>query len=62
MTAFLKSPLALTAVVLMGGAAFAGIMMTAYSGDEGASVPIVKAELGEYKVKPTEEGGMSATI
>ena len=59
MTAFLKSPLALTAVVLMGGAAFAGIMMTAYSGDEGASVPIVKAELGEYKVKPTEEGGMS---
>ncbi len=58
MTAFLRSPLALTAVVLMGGAAFAGIMMTAYSSGDEAAVPVITAEAGDYKVKPRESGGM----
>lgn len=59
MSAYLKLPLALTAIVLTGGVIFAMIMMTAYStSDDQMAVPIVKADAGDYKVKPTEIGGM----
>ncbi|MCB1783841.1 MAG: SPOR domain-containing protein [Alphaproteobacteria bacterium] len=55
-----ENPLFATAVLLVAGAVFAGVLIMAYPSDDAdtAAVPIVTADLRPVKVQPEARGGM----
>lgn len=54
----LRSPLVATSVLLLAGAAFAGVIVMSYPKEQDeASVPVVHADATPFKVEPSDAGG-----
>lgn len=55
----LKNPVVGTAVLLLAGAAFAGIIISSYPSGGDGEVPVIKAQQTAFKTSPDDPGGMS---